>query len=382
MSNLAQVGYCIYALADHPMLEPSRDVRPVRARLSLAALRHNLTRARALAGAAEVTAVVKANAYGHGIGRVLPALDGAARLAVASIDEALALREAGARQPLLLLEGIFEADELALCVAGGFEIVVHEPGQLAMLEQARLERPLAAWLKIDSGMGRLGFRPEQAGAAHTRLVATSAIGRIGLMTHLASADDPGSEQTAAQLASFAQATKEISGERSIANSAGLIGWPRARVDMVRPGVMLYGISPMIGRTGIDEGLLPVMTLETRLIAAKSLNPGESVGYGATWQAERAQRIGIAAIGYGDGYPRHAPTGTPVLVGGRRTRLLGRVSMDMIAMDLDGLDDVGAGTKVVLWGEGLPVEEVADAAGTIAYELLCGVTARVPFALVG
>jgi alanine racemase len=350
-------------------------MRPAIATIDLAALRHNLAQARKRAASAKVVAVVKAKAYGHGAARVLPALAGAEMLGVACIEEALELRAAGARQPILLLEGVFEADELPLCAKGGFEIAVHEPGQVRMLEAARLEWPLVAWLKIDSGMGRLGFRPEAARAVWQRLADCAAVATgVRLMSHFAGADEPGDEGTPRQIARIE--ALDLPGERSLCNSAGVLAWPQAHKDWVRPGVMLYGVSPMSARTGPEEGLRPVMTLATRLIAVKEMRKGEPVGYGGAWQAPGAMRLGIAAMGYGDGYPRHAPSGTPVLVAGRPAALVGRVSMDMLAIDLSEHPDAQVGSPVILWGRDLPIETVARHAGTIGYELLCGVTGRV------
>jgi alanine racemase len=357
-------------------------MRPATAVIDLAALRHNLGVAKARAGSARVVAVVKANGYGHGAARLLPALEAADMLGVACIEEALALREAGARHPILLLEGVFQADELPLCARLGFEIAVHEPGQLRMLEQARLDRPLVAWLKVDTGMGRLGFRPEQAGEVHDRLRACPAVAKIRLMTHFANADEPADPATQAQIGRFAHATEGLAAARSFCNSAGLLLWPQAHADWVRQGVMLYGVSPVTGRTGVDEGLRPVMTLRSALIAVKDVRRGERVGYAGAWTAGADRRIGIVAMGYGDGYPRHAPSGTPVLVGGRPAALAGRVSMDMLAVDLAGHPEAAVGDDVVLWGEGLPVEAVAARAGTIAYELLCGLAGRVHIELQG
>jgi alanine racemase len=315
--------------------------------------------------------------YGHGAARLLPALTEADMLGVACIEEALALREAGAVQPILLLEGVFEADELPLCARLGFEIAVHEPGQVRLLEQARLERPLTAWLKVDSGMSRLGFRPEEAMGIFDRLRASEAVAPdIRLMTHFANADEASDPATREQIRRFAAAAEGLHAERSFCNSAGLLAWPQAHAEWVRPGVMLYGVSPMAGRTGTDEGLRPVMTLRTGLIAVKEVRRGEPVGYAGTWRAPADTRIGIAAIGYGDGYPRHAPSGTPVRVNGAPAVLAGRVSMDMIAIDLTDHPGAAVGDPVLLWGPGLPVETVAQAAGTIAYELLCGITGRV------
>lgn len=357
-------------------------MRPATAVINLAALRHNLGVARQRARSAKVVAVVKANGYGHGAARLLPALEAADMLGVACIEEALALREAGAKHPILLLEGVFQADELPLCARLGFEIAVHEPGQLRMLEQARLDRRLVAWLKVDTGMSRLGFRPEQVGEVHERLRACPAVAEVRLMTHFANADEPSDPATQAQIGRFARATEGLTAARSFCNSAGLLLWPQAHADWVRPGVMLYGVSPVAGRTGVDEGLRPVMTLRSALIAVKDVRRGERVGYAGTWTAEADSRIGIVAMGYGDGYPRHAPSGTPVLVGGRPAALAGRVSMDMLAVDLSDRAEAAVGDAVVLWGEGLPVETVAARAGTIAYELLCGLAGRVHVELQG
>lgn len=352
-------------------------MRPATAVIDLAALRHNLQLAKKRAAGARIAAVVKANGYGHGAVRLLPALDAADRLAVACIEEAMVLREAGARQPILLLEGVFTVDELPLCARLGFEVGVHHAEQVRMLETVPLERPVTVWLKLDTGMNRLGFRPEAAPMVMARLAAGAAVAPdIRLMTHFANADDPGDPMTRAQMRRFADAVAGLPGERSLCNSAGILAWPEAHGEWVRPGVMLYGISPMAGRVGGDEGLLPVMTLRTGLIAVKPVRRGESVGYAGTWTAPEDTSIGIAAIGYGDGYPRHTPSGTPVLVSGRRAAIVGRVSMDMLAIDLRDHPEAKVGDPVILWGDGLPVELIAERAGTIAYELLCGITGRV------
>lgn len=357
-------------------------MRPATVTIDLGALRHNLAVARRRAPAAKLVAVVKANGYGHGAARLLPALSGADRLGVACIEEALALREAGATQPILLLEGMFEANELALCARHGFEVGVHEPGQLRMLELARLERPVSVWLKIDSGMNRLGFRPELLPPVLAQLQGCASVaGEIRLMTHFASADEPTAPATRAQIGRFAAAAGKLGLERSFCNSAGVLAWPEAHAEWIRPGVMLYGVSPLAGRHGGDEDLQPVMTLSTRLIEVKEVPAGETVGYAGTWTAAVPSRIGIAAIGYGDGYPRHAGSGTPVLVDGRPASLVGRVSMDMLAIDLVDHPQAEVGTPVTLWGRGLPVETVAARAGTIAYELLCGLAGRVHVRLV-
>jgi alanine racemase len=258
----------------------------------------------------------------------------------------------------------------------GFEIAVHEQGQLAMLEAARLARPLTVSLDVDTGMNRLGFRPPEAVAAYARLRDCPAVAEIRLMTHFASADEPSDPATRHQIERFAHAAEDLGLARSFCNSAGVLAWPEAHAEWIRPGVMLYGISPLPGRTGGDEGLLPVMTLATGLIAVRDVHPGEAVGYGGTWRAEAPTRIGIAALGYADGYPRHAPSGTPVLVNGRPSVTVGRVSMDMLAVDLTAQPEAAVGDPVTLWGRGLPAERVAASADTIAYELLCGLAGRV------
>jgi alanine racemase len=245
-----------------------------------------------------------------------------------------------------------------------------------------MQHTVSVWLKVDSGMNRLGFPLDQARDSWQRLSAAQAVrGSVRLMTHLACADDTNSPRTQQQLKAFAEATAGIDVERSIANSAGILAWPDSHADWVRPGILLYGVSPFADRHGAQEGLLPVMTMRTELIAIRQLQKGETVGYGGNWVAPEALTIGIAAIGYGDGYPRHAPNGTPVLVKGQPASLVGRVSMDMIAVDLRTVPDVSVGDPVLLWGAALPVERVAQAAGTIPYELLCGVTQRVKFSVV-
>lgn len=358
-------------------------MRAATADLDLDALRHNLAQVRTLAPRRRVIAVVKANGYGHGAARLLPALTGADALGVACIEEALALREAGATLPILLMEGVFEAAELPLCEQHGFWIVVHEPGQVAMLEQHRPQRPLSVWLKADTGMHRLGFAPEQIRAIWQRLRDCPAVDpAIRLMSHLGSADDPSDPTTLDQLTTWEQAFAGLPGERSFANSAGVLAWPDTHQDWVRPGILLYGVNPLLGQTGHGAGLRPVMTLSTQLIAVKHYPRGARVGYSGAWVCPEDMAVGIAAIGYGDGYPRHAPSGTPVMVNGQPAALAGRVSMDMLAIDLRGQPQARVGDPVLLWGEGLPVETIAAHAGTIAYELLCGVTARVHVRLRG
>lgn len=351
--------------------------RAAQAVIDLAALRHNLRRAREAAPSSRVMTVIKANGYGHGLLRVARALADADAFAVACIEEAMELREAGIKTPIVLLEGFFDAPELLLASEHGFEPVVHHSTQIEMLERTRLVRPVRAWLKIDSGMHRLGFAPAVAADAWRRLRECPAVAaRIGLVTHLANADDRGDSYTLMQLEAFRSALPGLEAERSIANSAGILGWPQAHAEWVRPGLMLYGASPFVAGSGEEEGLFPAMTLATRLIAVNHLKKGDAVGYGSSWICPEDMRVGVAAIGYGDGYPRHAKTGTPVLVNGMRTRLVGRVCMDMITVDLRGVPDAQVGDPVVLWGKGLPVEEVAQHSLTVAYELLCGITQRV------
>jgi alanine racemase len=352
--------------------------RPLRARIDCGALRHNLGRVRALAPGSRVLAVVKADAYGHGGERAVAALAGADGFGVATLEEALAVRAAAPAARVVLLEGFFDPGELPPVVAAGLDVVVHCPEQVAALEAFLPRRVGAAWLKLDSGMNRLGFPVEEAPRWHRRLAPLVADpAELRLMTHLACADEPGNPHTTAQLERFRGACAGLPGERSIANSAGLVAWAASRGDWVRPGLMLYGASPLPGQSAADLGLAPVMSLESRLIAVRRCRAGETVGYGATFRCPEDMPVGIVAAGYGDGYPRHAPGGTPVLVDGVRVPLAGRVSMDMIAVDLRPCPGAAPGAPVLLWGDGLPVEEVAARAGTIAYELLCGITGRVP-----
>ncbi len=353
--------------------------RPNQARLDLGALRHNLAVARAAAPGAKAMAVVKAEAYGHGaatIARTLEPLSDA--LAVASVEEALALRTAGIAAPILLLEGVFEAVELLACAQQDFWTMVQSERQLAWLEEARLSRPVQAWLKIDTGMHRLGVAPQQAASFHQRLRDCPNVGGdIVSCTHFASADVLDSDQTGRQLEVFDAATAALPGPRSAANSPGVLAWPAAHYDWIRPGYMLYGDSPFAFPQANAEQLRPVMTLRSEVISVRDVAAGESVGYGATWRAERDSRIATITVGYGDGYPRTATNGTPVLVNGQRAPLAGRVSMDMITVDVTDLPPVHEGDEAILWGEGLPVGEVARCAGTIGYELLTRMPARTP-----
>ncbi len=350
---------------------------PIRALVDTAALRYNLSRARGIAPGSRVMAVIKANGYGHGLVPVARALAPADGFAVARLDEGLALRAAGLTNPVLLLEGVFSPAQLASAAQQRLDVMVHSIEQLEMLEGRAGGEVVSAWIKLDTGMNRLGFRVEAFGAAYARLrrIANLAPDPT-LVTHLANADDTADPKTGLQLGAFAAATAGLPGARSIANSAGLIAWPDTRTDWVRPGLALYGVSPFPHGTGTDLGLRPAMTLHSEVIAVKDVAAGETVGYGGTWRAARATRMAVVAAGYGDGYPRSVPSGTPVLVNGRRVPLVGRVSMDMITVDVTDIPAVSTGDPVVLWGDEVPVEEIARLAGTIPYELVCGVSQRV------
>jgi alanine racemase len=350
----------------------------VSASIDTGALRHNLQIIRARAPKSRVMAVIKANAYGHGLISVARALDTADAFAVARVDEGLALRAAGIQNSVVLLEGIFDDDQLDAAAAANFEIVVHAAEQIELLRATRKPHRFKVWLKLDTGMNRLGFKGAQYLAAHAALKALPVVqGHVNLFTHLSSADVPGVATTEEQLNAFAAATRALPGERCIENSAAIFAFPDAQADWVRPGLLLYGVSPFAGSIGADYALKPVMTLHSHIIASKRLEVGEHVGYGGDWIAARPTRLAIAAVGYGDGYPRSLPSGAPVLVNGERAELAGRVSMDMIGIDVTDLQvEAKLGDPVVLWGAGLPVEEIAVWAQTIPYELLCGISQRV------
>jgi len=355
--------------------------RPITATVHIAAMQHNLARARACAPGAKAWAVVKANAYGHGLAQALRGFADADGLALVEFDNAVRLREMGWTKPVLLLEGWFDAADLATMTQYGLEGAAHCVEQIALLEQLRPAAPLNVHLKMNTGMNRLGIRPEHFADAYRRLRAIPHVGTITLMTHFANADEahhpclPIHEQ----LRRFEQGAAGLPGPRSLANSAGVFQMPDLQQtlvsDWIRPGIMLYGGTPG-GRSAADYGLLPAMTLASRLIGVQDVRAGEFVGYGSRFEAEGAMRIGVVACGYADGYPRHAPTGTPILVDGVRTRTVGRVSMDMLAVDLTPVPAARVGSPVVLWGAGLPIDDVATAAGTIGYELMCAVAPRV------
>lgn len=324
---------------------------PIRATIDTAALRHNLACVRRHAPHSRVMAVIKANGYGHGLETVARALDGADAYGVARLDEALALRAAGIESRILLLEGVLDPDQLAAAGQARLDVMVCSLEQLEMLEQRDGTTPLHAWLKVDTGMNRLGLRPEAYADAHARLRRAPGIAPDPVLaTHFASAEEPGDPLTRAQLESFARATAGLAGPRSLANSAGILDWPEARADWVRPGIMLYGITPRATGTGAGLGLRPVMSVETRVLAVRTVRAGETVGYNGTWRAARESRVAVVAAGYGDGYPRSSPAGTPVLVNGQRAPLAGRVSMDMLTVDVTDLPPVRPGDPVGLWGE--------------------------------
>jgi len=350
--------------------------RPIRARIDREALLHNYLLAKARCPDSRAWAVVKANAYGHGL---LTAADALAEVAdgfaLLDLEEAVALRQAGIRQPILLLEGFFSADDLELVAEHRLSLVVHRLEQLQLLRQVGLPLRVPVYVKFNTGMNRLGFRPEALGALRDELAKNRAVSDVTLMTHFAEAD--GERGIEWQMQAFRAMAGEWRGPVSLANSAAILRYPQTGRDWTRPGIMLYGGSPFADESAESLGLRPVMTLMSEVIAVQTIATGERVGYGGTFAAERETRVGVVACGYADGYPRHAPTGTPVLVGGRRTRTLGRVSMDMLAVDLTDLREAGVGAPVTLWGEGLPADEVATAAGTISYELFCALAKRVP-----
>jgi alanine racemase len=350
--------------------------RPLYAQVNLAALRHNLACARARAPGTQVLAVVKANAYGHGLQRVLPALKDADGLALVELDVAIELREQHYTRRILLLEGFFNESELPEFAQRRLATVVHDLEQVRMLETVVLSRPLEVFVKVNTGMNRLGFRPADVADVCRRLSSSPSVAALRLMMHLARAEeDDGLKEP---LAIFEAACRGLPYPRSIANSAGIIRFPEVGGDFVRAGIMLYGATPFPYDTAEMLGLKPVMTLRSAIIAVQDLKANESIGYGATYTASRPHRVGVIACGYADGYPRHAPNGTPVLVCGKKVRLAGRPSMDMITVDLTEVPESRAGSPVVLWGEGLPVDDVASAAATVGYELLCAVAPRVPF----
>ena len=349
--------------------------RPLLVSIDLQALNHNFDQVRRLAPQSRVWAVVKSNAYGHGLVRVARALRRADGFAVVDIGDAIRLREVGIRKPVLLMQGVTDATELRVCNEESLHTVVHSIEQVRMMESLLRRRPLDLYLKMNAGMNRLGFPASQYIDIYRRITARQPLNSISLMTHFADADGAGGVDE--PLRRFLEACNYLQGERSAANSAALFRYPQAHLDWVRPGIALYGSSPFAEQSASELGLLPVMTLSSALIAIQEVAQGGRVGYGGSFVAPRDMRVGVVACGYADGYPRHATEGTPVLVSGLRAPLIGRVSMEMITVDLTRLPEAQVGSEVVLWGEGLPVDEVAACSGTVGYELLTGVSARVP-----
>lgn len=351
--------------------------RPIVASISIPAMQHNLRVAKLKSSGAHTWAVVKANAYGHGLARGMRAFAEADGVALVEVDGAVRLREMGWTKPILLLEGFFHVEDLPAVAAHDIQVTVHCTEQMEMLARAKLKTPVAVHLKMNTGMNRLGFLPRDYRAVYARLHALPLVRSITLMMHFANADDPSNPRLPMeeQLRRFIEATKGLEGERSLANSAAVLSHPEAVADWIRPGIMLYGGTPG-GKTAEEFGLLPAMTLTSEIIGIQHIQAGDAVGYGSCFVADRSMTIGVVACGYADGYPRHAPNGTPVLVDGQRTRLAGRVSMDMITVDLTNIPSARVGSKVTLWGKGLPIDEVAGAAGTIGYELMCALAQRV------
>ena len=349
--------------------------RPIRAAISAGALAHNLRVARSHGGPAKIWAVIKANAYGHGLERAARALDAADGFAVLDFQEAARLRVAGVTKPILMLEGVFEPTDVALLHKYSLTPVIHNAAQVEMLRTGDLPGAIDVYLKVNSGMNRLGFTADTLGAHYRALREHPRVKTLTLMTHFADAD--GATGVKAQLEWFGEMTKSFPGPRSLANSAALLRFPEAHADWVRPGIMLYGCSPFADRPAQALDLKPAMTLTSELIAMQHLRPGERVGYGFSYEASGELAVGVVACGYADGYPRHALVGTPVLVNGIRTRIVGRVSMDMLTVDIGGIPGAGIGMPVTLWGDGLSADEVAAAAGTLSYQLLCALAPRVP-----
>ncbi|KXU38574.1 alanine racemase [Ventosimonas gracilis] len=345
-------------------------MRPARALIDLAALRHNYQLAREISGA-KALAVIKADAYGHGAVQCAKALqDKADGFAVACIEEALELREAGISAPILLLEGFFEASELALIQQHDFWCVLHANWQLEAVLKTPLKQPLNLWLKLDSGMHRVGLCPTDYHHAWQQLIQSGKAAKLTKMSHFARADEPDCARSREQFETFAQATEGLSGEVSLHNSPATLAWPSFKSDWVRPGIMLYGATPFAQAQSQAARLQPVMTLESKIISVRELPIGEPVGYGGRFVSIKLTRVGVVALGYADGYPRHAPNGTPVAIDGKPSRLIGRVSMDMLTVDLTDLPQAGLGSRVELWGKQVPASEVAQYAQTIPYQLFC------------
>lgn len=355
-------------------------MRPIQATISTSALQHNLAVVRQHAKAAKVMAVVKANGYGHGLIHVAHALNSADAFATLNLTEAIDLREAGFEQEILLLEGAFDEEELRIASSFEISLVVHNTLQIKLIQNTKLPKPINVHLKMNTGMNRLGFIPSAYLTAYEQLSTCVNVSRITLMTHFATADDD-AMGVAKPLASFAQTIKGIDAPISLANSATILLHPEAHADWVRPGIMLYGATPVGGKPAANFDLKPAMQLTSQIIAIQTLAQGESAGYGEKFTATKTTRIGIVACGYADGYPRHAPNGTPIAVNGQLTSTLGRVSMDMLFCDVTDIPAADIGATVELWGATVPVDAVAEASGTVGYELLCAVAPRVPMSVV-
>jgi alanine racemase len=349
------------------------------ANINLNNLLHNVVRLRTYAPQSKILAMVKCNAYGHGAVEVARTIESKIDAFGVIFEEGLQLQNAGIKKPIVILNGFIDAEELKTIDALQFEIVVHNFEQIALLEKTALQHQIKIWLKIDTGMHRLGFQLSQVQQAYQRLLAIPKVAKpVKLMTHFSDADDASNSKTLIQIAHFQDCTQTLIGNTSLANSSAILNFAQTHSDWIRPGITLYGISPILGKVGSDFGLKPVMSLQSRIIAIHDLVRGDSVGYGSTWKCPEDMRVAIAAVGYGDGYPRSAKTGTPILVGGERTNIIGRVAMDMLNIDLRKLPHAKIGDTVTLWGAELPIEEVAVSANTVAYEIFCRLTNRVHF----
>lgn len=347
--------------------------------VNIEALRHNLSQVRKAAPDVKILAVIKANAYGHDAGIVSDALSGADAFAVGTIEEAEELRQQfNPSRSIVILQGVEDQESLLICLQHGYEIVVHSLHQIELLETVKSDKKINGWLKMDTGMHRLGLPAGDFEEINQRLSKSNCIDAVTLMSHLACADEPQREENRNQLNNFKVLAEQHGGDKSLCNSAATIEFPQAHYDWVRPGIMLYGISPLQGKVAGDFNLRPAMTLKSRLIAINYCRKGDKIGYGATWECPQDMQIGVVGIGYGDGYPRHVLSGTPVLINGEQVPMVGRVSMDLLTVDLRTLADTRVGDEVVLWGEGLPIETIAEAAGTIGYELVCRLTSRVVY----
>lgn len=347
--------------------------------IDIAAIHHNVARVREYAPKSRLLAMVKSNAYGHGITEMAKLLTEVDGFGVACLDEAIKLRQAGVVAPIVIMSGPFNEADLKVVDSYRLEIVIHEWFQVELLQKSQLARPVAVWLKTDTGMHRLGFSAEKFLDAYQVLMNCKKVAQpIKLMTHLADADDIEKDTTSEQLSKFDYCTKKLLAPKSVANSAGVLSWPSSIFEWNRPGIMLYGISPIINKTGVEHNLMPAMTLKSKIISIHDLHKNDAVGYGGAWHCPENMRVATVAIGYGDGYPRHAKNGTPTLVHQRICPLIGRVSMDLITIDLRNVPEAKIGDDVLLWGDGLPAEVVARYADTIAYELMCNLSARVNF----